>query len=483
MKNEYNNNSQNGLSRRRFLGLAAAGSALSLVNPAQLLARTAPAPINPVLTDYVGRLCYNENPLGPSPLAMQAIIDNVNMGHRYSDWFAESLKSDLADLHDVAVQKVIAGCGATEILRLCALAYATPGSNVIVPYPSYSQFPSDADFLGADVRYSSLDDDYRVVLDDIADRVDNDTTAICLTNPNNPTATVLPAAAIEAFVDSLPAHVVTIIDEAYHELVDDPSYQSAMELVRQDKNVIVIRTFSKVYGLAGVRIGYAVGKQSRISELQSWLTYSTVSRLALDASRAALNDSQHIANTVSLNNQAKQYCYENFDRLGLSYVPSQANFFIVETEMAAADLAGALAQRGISVRYGWGMPNHIRVSTGTMADMESFITALEDILDNVHIGGYSLPIVTSLDGNYPNPFNGSTKITYSIAKPGQVLIQIFNIHGQLVKTVVDQYKLPGKHAFEWHGANQQGAAVASGSYFYRLTTGDYSQTRRMILVK
>lgn len=92
-------------------------------------------------------------------------------------------------------------------------------------------------------------------------------------------------------------------------------------------------------------------------------------------------------------------------------------------------------------------------------------------------------MVTALDGNYPNPFNGSTKITYSIAKPGHVRVQIFNIHGQLVKTVVDQYKLPGKHAFEWNGTNQKGAAVASGSYFYRLTTGDYSQTRRMILVK
>lgn len=379
MKKGYSNNSQNGLSRRRFLGLAAAGSALSLVNPSQLLARTSPAPIYPVLTDYVGRLCFNENPLGPSPLAMQAIIDNANMGHRYSDWFAESLKNDLADFHDVPVEKVIAGCGATEMLRLCALAYAAPGSSVIVPYPSYSQFPSDADFLGADVVYSNLDEDYRVDLDDIAARVDNDTTAICITNPNNPTATVLPSAAIEAFVDSLPSHVVTIIDEAYHELVDDPAYQSAMDLVRRGKNVIVIRTFSKVYGLAGVRIGYAIGKQSRISELQSWLTYSTVSRPALDASRAALGDSQHIANTVSLNNQAKQYCYENFDRLGLSYVPSQANFFIVETEMDAAALAGALSEHGISVRYGWGMPHHIRVSTGTMEDMENFITALENI--------------------------------------------------------------------------------------------------------
>ena len=118
-----------------------------------------------------------------------------------------------------------------------------------------------------------------------------------------------------------------------------------------------------------------------------------------------------------------------------------------------------------------------------MAEMESFITALEDILNQVHIGGHLLPIVTSLDGNYPNPFNGSTKITYSIAKPGRVLVQIFNVRGQLVKTVFDGYKLPGKYAFEWNGTNQKGSAVASGSYFYKMTTGEFTQTRRMILIK
>jgi histidinol-phosphate aminotransferase len=483
MKKSYDTNGRNGLSRRRFLGLAAAGSALSIVNPAGLLARTAPSPVNPVLTDYVGRLCYNENPLGPSPLAMQAMIDNVNMSHRYPDWYAESLKNDLAELHDVAVQKVIAGCGATEILRLCAMAYATPGNNVITPYPSYSQFPADANLLDADVVYSDLDDDYKVDLDDMADRVNGNTTAVCITNPNNPTATVLPATDIEAFVNSMPAHVVTIIDEAYHEFVDDPSYESAIDLVRRDKDVIVIRTFSKVYGLAGMRIGYAIGKQSRISELRSWLVYASVSRLGLKAAQAALNDNDHINSTVALNSQAKQYCFDNFDRLGLSYIPSQTNFFMVETEMDGSDLAGALSQRGISVRYGWGMPRHIRVSTGTMAEMESFITALEDILDNVHIGGISLPIATSLDANYPNPFNSTTKITYSVTQPGHVSIQIFNVRGQLVKTVVDGYKLPGKYTFDWNGTNQKGAKVASGSYFYRMIAGDYNQTRRMALVK
>ncbi|MCP4582413.1 MAG: aminotransferase class I/II-fold pyridoxal phosphate-dependent enzyme [candidate division Zixibacteria bacterium] len=472
-----------GLSRRKFLGLAAAGSALSMANPSALLARSAPAPINPVLTDYVGRLCYNENPLGPSPMAIQAMSDDLDMSHRYPDWFAESLKGDLADIHDVSDNNVIAGCGATEILRLCAFAFAESNGNVVAPNPSYSQFPADAGFLGSDVYYSSLNDDHRIDLNDMADRVDNDTTAVCITNPNNPTATVLAADDIEAFVDDLPQGVVTIIDEAYHDFVDDPNYESAIDLVRRGKNVVVIRTFSKAYGLAGARIGYGIGRQSRINDMRAWQIFSTVSRPSLNASRAALDDIDHINDTVTLNNQAKQYCFGYFDLWGLSYIPSQTNFFMVATEMDNSDLAAALSSRDFYVRYGWGMDHHIRVSTGTMEEMEGFIDAMYDILNQVHAGGYTIPLVTALDGNYPNPFNSTTRISYSIAKSGQVKIQIFNIRGQLVKTVVDSYLLAGKHAFEWSGINQQGAPVASGSYFYRMTAGDFAQTRRMILVK
>ena len=134
-------------SRRAFLGAAAGGAALALLAPAGARGRDNPGPA--LLRDYVGRLCYNENPLGPSPLAATAIVDSASLAHRYPDWFADSLRSDLASLHGVGVGQTIAGCGATEILRLCALAFADPAGNVVCPYPSYGQFPSDADFLGA----------------------------------------------------------------------------------------------------------------------------------------------------------------------------------------------------------------------------------------------------------------------------------------------------------------------------------------------
>lgn len=478
---KFNQKSMMGISRRKFFGTAAGGTAIALLKPSLALSTNELS--QHALNDYVGRLCYNENPLGPSPKAMVAMKEQIKMGHRYSDWYAESLRSDLASILGLSSSNIIAGGGATEILRLCAYAFADPDGNVVCPYPSYGQFASDANFLGASVRYSPLDEDYRIDLDDMASRVDSNTSAVCITNPNNPTGPVLAAVDIENFVGNLPSHVVVIIDEAYHEYVNDPSYQTAMELIHQGQNVVVIRTFSKIFGLAGIRIGYAAGRSNLISALRSWQYYATVSRLALEAAKAALEDDLHIADTVALNETAKQYCFYRLDLMGLDYIPSQTNFFMVDVDRPAGEVAGELAARGIYVRTGWGMPNHLRVSTGRMKEMKDFITALNEILSPLSKFTHLTPEVTTLGGNFPNPFNSSTRIEYSIAKGGHVLLQIFNIQGQLVKIVVDGYKFPRNYAFDWNGMNQSGAPVASGSYFYRLTVGDFSQTRRMILVK
>jgi len=473
--------SPSNLSRRQFFGTATGGAALALLNPSLAMAKKG---THSMLADYVGRICYNENPLGPSPLAIAAITDCADMAHRYPDWYADSLRSDLASLYGVSTSQTIAGCGATEILHLAALAFADPDGNVVCPYPSYSQFPSDAGFMGATVRYSDLDGDHRIDLSDMASRVDSETTAVCITNANNPTGTVLAAGDIADFVNALPSHVVTIIDEAYHEFIHDSSYSSAIDLVNLDKKVVVVRTFSKAYGLAGARIGYAVGRSGEISAMSSWNIFATVSRLGLEAARAALTDSQHVADTVALNDQAKQYCFSNFDSMGLDYIPSETNFFMVDTGMSAGYVASELSARGIIVRSGWGMPQHLRVSTGTMEEMEDFIEGLADILGVTYLDGAApLPKVNSLGGNFPNPFNPGTRIPYAVAAGGPLLLQIFNIKGQLVRTAVDEQKTPGNYDYSWDGKDQKGDSVASGSYFYRLSQGDFSQTRRMILVR
>jgi len=436
-----------------------------------------------LLEDYVGRLCYNENPLGPSPLARAAILEQLDLGHRYPDWYAESLRADLAALHGVSSGQTIAGCGGTEMLRLAALAFAQPGRNVVSPYPTYTQFPADCDFLGAEVRYSNLDANHRVNLNDMLTRVDSNTTAVCITNPNNPTGTALTASALSAFVNALPSQVVVILDEAYHEYVADAGYQSAMQLVRQGRNVVVIRTFSKAFGLAGVRVGYAVGRSDRISAMSAWHLFATVSRLAEAAAQAALLDTQHVNATKALNAQAKDYCFGAFTAMGLDSIPSETNFFMVDVGQPASGVASQLAARGIEVRTGWGMPNHLRVSTGTMADMQAFISALQEILSVSQAPERAVPPASALYGSFPNPCSHGARISLGLARSDRARLQIHDVHGRLVRTVLDSQLSPGLHDVEWDGRNGEGQTVATGTYFYRLQCADVVQTRRLIVMK
>lgn len=470
------------VSRRTFLSLAAAGAASTLLESAPAVAGSQPAAAA-IRDDYIGRLCFNENPLGPSPAAQTAMSEQLALCHRYTDWFADSLRAELATLHDVSNGSVIAGNGATEILRLAAYAFSEPGTNVVCPYPSYSQFPSDVNSFGGEVRYADLDADYRVDLANITARIDSDTRAVCITNPNNPTATVLPAADLAAFATSLPAEVALIIDEAYHDFVQDPGYASAMELVRSEMNVVVIRTFSKAYGLAGARIGYAVGNPALISAIRSHQTWGTVSRPSLEGAKAALTDITHITASVDLANQAKAYCFTEFLRLERPCIPSETSFFMVDVGDAAAVL-GELANRDIQVRSGWSMPKHLRVSVGTMAEMEAFITALEEILALLAAAPAEeyLPRQTLLFGNYPNPVQDRTRIEFHLAVPGDVELLVFDIHGRLARRLVDETRPSGRYEVEWDGSDDRGHRLTAGSYFYRLRSGGAEQIRRLILI-
>ena len=457
----------------------------------QALADTHPG--EPILTDYRGRLCYNENPLGPSPAAIEAIIDEAAMSHRYPDWFAESLASRLAEHYDVPTSKVICGNGATEILRLCAMAFAEPGHNVVSPYPSYSQFPGDAQFFGASVRYADLDAEYRVDLDNVRARVDSNTTCVCLTNPNNPTGTIFNPGRLGEFIDSLPQGVVTLIDEAYYEFINGPVggnefnhgyYPSAIDLVKDGKKIVVIKTFSKVHGLAGARIGFAMGPSSEISAMRSNQTFATITRTSLEAAKAALSDIQHIADTVDLANQAKEHCYGEFESMELDYIPSVANFLMVDVG-DADEVAAALADYGIYVRTGWGMPNHLRVSMGHLDEMRDFTEALRLILNGRggKISGAGVPNQPQLYQAYPNPFNTSALIKIVLPQSLPVRLEIFDIRGSLVNRLADRSLSAGPHSFGWNGSAASGERVASGSYFYRLTAGDAVITRRLILIK
>lgn len=474
---------KNGISRRGFIGTMSGAAALTLLH----LDRRAVAGRSPggrMITDYVGRLCFNENPLGPSPAALEAIQNEAEMAHRYPDWFAESLVSDLASLYDVSSARIICGVGATEILRLLAMALCEPGKNVVAPSPSYGQFPGDAQLFGAAAHFVGLDSNHRVDLQELRAAVNTDTVAVCITNPNNPTATIIDPSELEAFVDDLPPDVTTIVDEAYLDYISVEDYPSAVDLVRSDRNVVVVKTFSKVYGLAGARIGFAIGKPSVIGQVRTFAMYAMISRPSLEAAKAALDDTDHIAATVQLANQTKEYCFTEFDRMGLEYIPSETSFFMVDCGRNGDWVRTRLAEREIYVRSGWGMQDHIRVSTGKMEEMVDFIAALEDILNQVRVGDDPLkPTRTDLYQAYPNPFNSSTRIRIYLPKTSRARLEVFDIRGRLVRTLCDSMLGAGEHSFAWNGTNLGGERVSSGSYFYRLTAGEDVMTRRMILLK
>jgi histidinol-phosphate aminotransferase len=478
-----------GVSRRGFIGTITGAAALALIGMdrraiAGLADGGEGGPSPGIARDFTARICYNENPIGPSPAAAEALIDVAYLSNRYPDWFGESLIGSLASHHGMSSNMFIVGSGATEILRLCALAFSSPGGNVIVPNPSYSQFPTDCQLFGRSVRYVSHDSNHRVNLAGIANRIDGNTTAICITNPENPTGTIVDDGDLATFVQSLDSDIVTIIDEAYLEYISEFGYTSAVELVRQGRNVVVVKTFSKVYGLAGARIGYAISNSENINDMRNYQYIATVSRPCLEAARAALGDPAHITQTVQLATQTKSYCFGQLGGMELPYIPSEASFFMVDVGVEADPVRALLAEREIYVRTGWGMNQYLRVSTGTYHEMERFIYELGDILSGLPRGGGPVSLrSTELFQATPNPFNSNTLIRIHLPAPETVRLEIFDVRGRLVRRLCDRPLGVGEHAFEWNGTNHTGQSVATGAYFYRLSAGQNVITRKMLMIK
>jgi histidinol-phosphate aminotransferase len=482
------------LSRRDFIGTISGATALTLLGlersargHATALAENniGVANYDPnVARDFMARICYNENPIGPSPAAAEAIIDVAYLANRYPDWFGESLIADLASRYGLSSDRIICGSGATEMLRLCALAFSFPGGNVIVPNPSYSQFPTDCELFGRSVRYVGLNSQHEIDLDAIDNRVDGGTTAICLTNPNNPTGTLVDDGDLASFIQSLDNDIVVIVDEAYLEYIEESEYESVIELIRQGQNVVLVKTFSKVYGLAGARIGYAVSNSTNIQAMKRYQFISTISKSSLEAARAALNDQDHVDQTVELATQMKEYCFGHFQDMNLTYIPSRSSFFMVDVGDNAETVRALLAERQIYVRTGWGMSRHLRVSTGNPNEMDNFIRALREILSGLsRNGGRASLNSTQLFQATPNPFNSSTTIRIFVPRVGTTRLEVFDVQGRLVKRLVNGLMVPGEYAFTWNGDNENGSSVATGAYFYRLTFDQDVITRRMLLIK
>jgi len=327
------------------------------------------------------KLASNENPLGPSPKAVSAmtnVLDKVNL---YPDGSCYHLKKSLASHLKVQEDQVIIGNGSDEIIHYIGITFLSQGDQVIQADPSFVRYESAACLSDCECVMVPLKD-YVHDLDAIADRITDKTRLIFIANPNNPTGTAVNAQEVERFISRLPERVIAVFDEAYYEYVEMPDFPDMLQYVRDGANVIVLRTFSKIYGLAGLRVGYGIARPEIIQCLNQVREPFNVNSLAQVAAVAALTDTEHVERSRQVNAQGKRYLYGALDSMGLPYVPTEANFIWVDLKTDCRRVFTELLKKGVIIRTCdiFGYPTCVRVTIGTELENQRFINALKEVL-------------------------------------------------------------------------------------------------------
>jgi histidinol-phosphate aminotransferase len=330
------------------------------------------------------KMASNENPYGPSPLAVEAIRAACSDIHFYPDTAVTELTARLAELHEVDPNQILITAGSTTLLEILARTLLGPGLNAVTSKHSFIVYPIVTHATGAYlIEVPTLNDGYD--LDAILAAVDANTRVVYLANPNNPTGTVVDAEAIDRFLDRLPPHVITVLDEAYCDFASHfaaergLNYSHSIDYVRAGRPVVVLRTFSKAHGLAGLRIGYGLAPAELIGYLARVRPTFMVSSLAEAAALAALADAGHVQRAVESNAVGAKLLAPAIAETGIRVVPTWANFFFCDVGEDSGPLCDALQQEGVIVRPMrglWGAPNAFRVTIGTPEHNEQFLTAL-----------------------------------------------------------------------------------------------------------
>ncbi|MCX7925754.1 MAG: histidinol-phosphate transaminase [Fimbriimonadales bacterium] len=328
------------------------------------------------------KLSANENPLGASPRAKEAIVQNLDKIHLYPDGNCTILRDALSQFYSLPTDYFTFGNGSDELIHLFGVAYLDPGEELIMAHPSFVRYEASAQLNRAVLKQIPLTPDFRHDLHAMAEAITERTKLLYIANPNNPTGTIVYRDELERFLQRVPDHVLVILDEAYFEYADHPDYPNGLDYVRAGHNVVVFRTFSKAYGLAGLRIGYAMGRPELLDPIERVREPFNVNTLAQVAAAAAITDREHIERTRAFNSAGLKALQKACERLGLRAVPSQANFLLIEVGCECARIQKRLLQQGVLVRTGevFGMPTFLRVNTGTPEQNERFIEALNHAL-------------------------------------------------------------------------------------------------------
>ncbi|MGM0452366.1 MAG: histidinol-phosphate transaminase [Thermodesulfobacteriota bacterium] len=324
------------------------------------------------------KLASNENPLGPSPKAVAAMKDAMGNLHRYPDGRGHNLVTKLSEKLDVAVEAIVLGSGSDEIIGMLTRALLAPGDEAIMTEPSFLMYEIMVRSAGAEPVFSPLRSLF-VDLDDIAGRVTDKTRLVFLNNPANPTGTAVTRTEFEKFLEKIPAHIVVAIDEAYIEFARDPDCLNGLLYCTKDRPVTVLRTFSKAYGLAGIRIGYGVMPPELAGLLHRVRQPFNANALAQAGACAALDDDAFLNKTIRLIHEELEFLYAGLERLGVNYFPTEANFFLIDVKTDADAFFEAMLRQGVIVRSmaSYGYPQYIRVNAGLRAENERFLQAFE----------------------------------------------------------------------------------------------------------
>jgi histidinol-phosphate aminotransferase len=366
------------MTRRAFAGTLGAAAGVAILDT-PLVGRTTNAATRRVRPSDAVILSSNENPYGPSAGALEAAAKAA--ANRYPDALEEEAREAIAKLHRVATDQVLLGCGSSEILRMADLAFCGPGRRVVAAEPTFEAVLMFAKVLHADGVKVALTGDFRHDLPKMAAACDTSTGLVYVCNPNNPTATIVTGDEMAAFAAKVPASATILVDEAYHHFVEDARYRSSLELIPTHPNVVVARTFSKIYGMAGLRLGYAVGSKETIAAMSPYASWSNTNAAVLAAAVASLADPDLVPRQKKLLNDTRKWLVSELTKQGRRTMPSEANFVMVDVGGDVASVIQAFRAKKILVgRKFPSLPNWLRVTVGKRDEVAAFLAALPGIV-------------------------------------------------------------------------------------------------------
>lgn len=334
------------------------------------------------------KLASNENPLGCSSLAQEAVVQAAAGLNLYPDDIGFRLRHKLAMRHGVQPEQLLLGAGSSDVIDMVVRTFLGPGRNAVFAQHAFAMYPIYTQAIGAEGKVAAaLPPDHGEMpyghdLQTLAAAVDANTRVLFIANPNNPTGTWIAAEPLKAFIRALPPEIVVVLDEAYTEYVEQPDFPDGVQWLAEFPNLIVTRTFSKIYGLAALRVGYGIANPELISVIGRVRHPFNVNSLAQVAAEAALDDAQFVQRSIQVNGDGLRQLAQGIDGLGLGRIPSVGNFLTLDLGRPAADSYQALLHEGVIVRplAGYGLPNHLRVTIGTEAENARFLAALEKVL-------------------------------------------------------------------------------------------------------